>query len=79
MSDYHAAECGLTSGNNRSNTSDLPEVNSFHEDNWYLDELFNEQRTLNLSIGQDELQSPVFIAPPERLYLPNIPGRLQLD
>ena len=31
----------------------------------------------NLSFGKDELQS--LIAPPERLYLPNIPGRMQLD
>ena len=46
MSDYHAAECGLTSRNNCSKTSDLAEVNSFHEDYWYLDELFNEQLNL---------------------------------
>ena len=78
MSDYHASECGLTAmRSNRSNA--LAEVNSFHEDNWHLDELFNKQRVLNLSMGQEELQSPVFIAPPERLYLPNVPGRMQLD
>ena len=61
----------MTSCNNRSNTSDLAEINIFQEDYWYLDKFFIEQRTLNLSIGQDELQSPVFIATPERYYKVN--------
>ena len=30
-------------------------------------------------INQNDMQGPIFVTPPERLYLPNIPGHLQLN
>ena len=78
MSDYYDSEYGVTAIRSHDRSNAFAEVNSLLEDNWHLDELFDEQRVLNLSINQDELQSPEFMAPPERLYLPNKPGRMQL-
>ena len=68
----------------------LPEQIKTFEDHWYLDEFFceeidtmntipKEKPVLRSFIDQEEMHSPVFITPPERLYLPNIPGHLQLN
>ena len=63
----------------------LPEQMKTFEDHWYLDELLceetdtmntilREKPVLRSCIDQDEMHGPIFVTPPERLYLPNIPG-----
>ena len=49
------------------------------EDYWYLDEVFADKSLTKAVINQEDIESPVFLSPPERLNNPQLPGHTQLD